>query len=104
MLSITVFNGSESPYTVEMTISRAGDGDTRSDARAFSGGLDVEPDGRAVREDVAERRPSLIEYGLYDDDGELTDQDHVHYYPGDEDESGALAFDIDTSGVLTRRW
>lgn len=104
MLSLTVFNHSESPYTIEVTIFRTGDVGSRSDARAFSEGIDVEPDGRAVRENVAERRPSLIEYGLYEDNGKLTDQDHVHYYPGDEDENGRLAFDVDSSGVLTRRW
>ena len=103
-LSLTVFNHSESPYTVEMTILRADGDGSGSDARAFSGDIDVDPDGRAVREEVAERRPSRIEYGLYEGDSELTDQDHVHYRPGDEGESGGLAFDIDSSGVLTRRW
>ena len=102
-LSLTVFNHSESPYTVEVTVSRTSGGDSRSDARAFSGDIGVEPGGQAVHEDVAERRPSLIEYGLYEDNSELTDQDHVHYYPGDEDESGHLTFDIDSSGTLTRR-
>ena len=101
-LSLTVFNHSESPYTVEVTISRT-DATSRSDARVFSGTIDVEPDGQAVREDVAERRPYLVEYGLYEDNSDLTDQDHVHYSPGDEDESGRLTFDIDSSGTLTRR-
>ncbi len=102
-LSLTVFNHSKSPYTVEVTISRT-DATSRSDAKAFSGTIDVEPDGQAVREDVAERRPYLVEYGLYEDNSDLTDQDHVHYYPGDEGEDGGLAFDIDSSGTLTRRW
>jgi len=102
-LSLVVFNHSESPYTIEVTVSRPAGGDSRSDARAFSGQLGVEPGGQAVREDVAERRPYLIEYGLFEDNSELTDQDHVHYYPGDEDESGRLTFDIDSSGTLTRR-
>jgi hypothetical protein len=87
-----------------VTISRPSDGGSRSDARAFSGRIDVEPDGEAVREAVVERRRYLIEYGLYEDDNALTDQDHVHYYPGDEGEDGGLAFDIDPSGTLTRRW
>jgi hypothetical protein len=104
MLSVTVFNHAESPYTVEMTLTRTGGDGSRSDARAFSEGIDVEPDGRAGREAVAERQRYLIEYGLYEDNSKLTDQDHVHYYPGDEDENGRLAFDIDSSGVLTRRW
>ncbi|ELZ42324.1 hypothetical protein C471_04765 [Halorubrum saccharovorum DSM 1137] len=102
MLSVIVFNHAESPYTVEVTLSRT-DATTRSDARAFSGTIDVEPDGQADREGVAERRRYLIEYGLYEDNSDLTDQDHVHYYPGDEDESGTLSFDIDSSGNLTRR-
>ncbi|MFW6318432.1 MAG: hypothetical protein ACOC06_08205 [Halorubrum sp.] len=102
-LSLVVFNHAESPYAVEVTVSRTGDGASRSEARAFSGQLRVEADGRVARDDVAERRPSLIEYGLYEENSELTDQDHVHYYPGDEDESGALTFDIGSSGTLTRR-
>ena len=102
MLSLTVFNHAESPYTVEVTFSRT-DEASRSDARAFSGPIDVEADGEAGREAVAERRPYLVEYGLYQENSELTDQDHVHYYPGDEDESGRLSFDIDSSGTLTRR-
>jgi hypothetical protein len=103
MLSLTVFNHAESPYTVEMTLSRTGDGGSGSGADAFSGQIGVEPGGQAVREAVAERRPYLVEYGLYEDNSDLTDQDHVHYSPGDEDESGRLTFDIDSSGTLTRR-
>jgi|AntRauTorcE11898_2_1112593.scaffolds.fasta_scaffold00043_23 hypothetical protein len=102
-LSLVVFNHAESPYAVEVTVSRTGDGASRSEAKAFSGRIRVEADGRTAREDVAERRPSLIEYGLYKENSELTDQDHVHYYPGDGDESGTLAFDIDSPGTLTRR-
>ena len=103
MLSLTVFNHSESPYTIEMTISRTDGDDSKNAARAFSGRISIEPDGQTLREDVAERQPYLIEYSLFEDNSELTDQDHVHYYPGDEDEDGSLAFDIDSSGTLTRR-
>jgi hypothetical protein len=103
MLSLTVFNHAESPYTIEMTLSRTGEDGSRSDARAFSGTIDIEADGEAVREEIAERRPYLVEYSLYEENSDLTDQDHVHYYPGDEDESGTLSFDIDSSGTLTRR-
>lgn len=103
MLSLIVFNHSESPYTVEVTLSRAETGTSRSDARAFSGQIDVEPDEQTVRDAVAEKRQYLVEYSVFEDNTRLTDQDHVHYYPGDEDESGTLAFDIDPSGTLTRR-
>ncbi|MGQ3329609.1 hypothetical protein [Halorubrum sp. FL23] len=103
MLSLTVFNHSEVPYTVEVTLLRADGSDSRSDARAFSGAIDVDPGGQAVRDAVAERRPYLVEYGLYEENSDLTDQDHVHYYPDDGNESDTLSFDIDSSGTLTRR-
>lgn len=103
MLSVTVFNQSESPYTVEMTFSRTEKDVARSEGQVFSGRIDVEADGQSVREDVAEQRQYLMENSLYENNSSLTDQDHVHYHPGDEDESGSLAFDIDSSGTLTRR-
>jgi len=103
-LSVTVFNGSERPYALELTISRTGGNGDRSDARGFSGRIDVDPNGEVVREVVVDRARHLIEYALFEDNSRLTDQDHVHYYPGDEGEDGGLAFDIDSSGTLTRRW
>ncbi|WP_435074382.1 hypothetical protein [Halorubrum sp. HHNYT27] len=102
-LSVTVFNHSDRPYAIELTFSRTSETD-RSDARAFSGRIDVEPNGEAVREDVADPARYLIEYACFENDSRLTDRDHVHYYPGDEDEGGGLAFDLDASGTLTRRW
>ncbi|WP_206335417.1 hypothetical protein [Natronolimnobius sp. AArcel1] len=104
MLSVTVFNQSENPYTIEMAFSRT-DGDlSRSEARVFSGRIDVEPDEPTVRKDVAERQQYLIEYSLYEDNTSLKEQDSFYYYPGDEYESGGLAFDIRSRGILTRRW
>src|SRR6056297_2634007 len=105
MLSVTVFNRSESPYIIEMAFSRT-DGDlTRGEARVFSGSISVEPDEQTVRKDVAERQQYVIEYNLFrDDGGSLTEQDDFHYYPGDESVSGGLTFDITPSGTLTRRW
>ncbi|WP_435346333.1 hypothetical protein [Haloarchaeobius sp. HRN-SO-5] len=102
-LSLTIFNHSNTPYTIEIEILRSDADSSRSKAQVFSADLDVEPDGQTVREDVAEVQPYIIEYGLYENNSFLTDQDHVHYYPGDEDKGGSLAFDIDSSGVLTRR-
>jgi hypothetical protein len=103
MLSLTIFNTSESPYAIEMGIFRSDQNSSRSEARVYSERIDVEPDSQTVREDVAEVQSYIIEYGLYEDNSFLTDQDHVHYYPGDEDESGSLAFNIEPSGVLIRR-
>jgi hypothetical protein len=103
MLSLAIFNHSDNPYTVEMTLLRSDEDASRSEARVFSESIDVEPDGQTVREDVAEVQPYIIEYGLYEDNSVLTDQDHVHYFPADENEDDSQAFDIDPSGVLTRR-
>lgn len=104
MLSVTVFNRSESPYTIEMAFSRTAGDRSRGEARVFSGSIDVGPDEQTVRKDVAERQQYVIEYSLFRDDGGLTEQDSFHYYPGDESEGGGLAFDITPSGTLTRRW
>ncbi|QSG01561.1 hypothetical protein [Natranaeroarchaeum sulfidigenes] len=104
MLSVAVFNQAESSYTIEMAFSRT-DGDlSRSEARVFSGRIDIEPDEHSISEDVAEQQRYLIEYSLYENNTTLTEQDHFYYYPGDEDESDNLTFDIRSSGVLTRRW
>lgn len=103
MLSLAVFNHANDPYSIEMGIYRSGDGSSRSEARVFSSRVDVEADGQTVREDVAEVQSYMIKYDLYKNNSSLTDQDHIHYYPDDEDASGSLAFDIDPSGVLTQR-
>lgn len=103
MLSVAIFNHSDSPYTVEMTLLRSDEDASRSEVRVFSESIDVEPDGQTVRENVVEVQPYIIEYGLYEDNNFLTDQDHVHYFPADDDEDDSQAFDIDSSGVLTRR-
>ncbi|WP_144900802.1 hypothetical protein [Halobellus captivus] len=103
MLSLTVFNHTESQYTIEVTFLASDENSSRREARVFSERIDVEPDDQTVREDVAEVQPYIIEYGLYKNNSTLTDQDHVHYYPGEEDESGSLAFNINSSGDLTRR-
>lgn len=102
MLSLAIFNHSNSPYTIEMTLLRRDDS-SRSEARVFSESIDIEPAGQTVREAVAEKQPYIIEYSLYEDDNILTDQDHVHYYPRDDDGDDDQAFDIASSGVLTRR-
>lgn len=103
MLSLAVINHSDSLYIVEMTLLRRDEDLTKGEARVFSRSIDVEPDSRTIRDDVAEAQPYIIEYSAYEDDTYLTDQDHVHYYPADESEDDTQAFDINSSGVLTRR-
>lgn len=103
MLSLAVINHSESPYTVEMALLRSDEDSSKGEARVFSEWIDVEPDSQTIRDDVAEAQPYIIEYSAYENDTYLTEQDHVHYYPADEREDDIQAFDIDSSGVLTRR-
>lgn len=67
MLSVTIFNHSESPYTIEMSLFLTDEDISRSDARVFSGRIEIEPDEQTVREDVAERQQYLIEYSLFED-------------------------------------
>ncbi len=81
MLSLIFFNHSESPYTVEVTLLQRDENLSRNEARVFSEGFDVEPDGQTTRNDVATTQPYIMEYSLYEADSQLTDQDHVHYYP-----------------------
>lgn len=102
MLNLTVFNHTDDPYTVEMSLLRSGGDWSRSDARVYSERIDVEPQGEARRENVAETRPYLVRYSVYESNRRQTDEDHVHYYLDDGD-SNSLSFDIGSTGVLTRR-
>jgi hypothetical protein len=104
MLDVSVFNQTETAYTVEMTLFRVGDDLHRSEARAYSASIAVDSQGEARREDVGETRQYLVQYDLYANDRSRTDDDHVHFYPTDgEGEGDELAFDIRPPGVLTRR-
>gem|GEM_PF-808038 len=101
-VDLTLYNHSEEPYTVELTLYRS-DGDTRSDARAWSSSVDVQPDAEATRAAVAEKQPYRVEYHAYRANSFLTDEDHVHYLPRDGEDDGSLTFDIQESGTLTER-
>ena len=101
-LSVVFFNQDDSSYTIELDVFET-DGESRSEARQYSGSIDVAPDGRTRVEDVAEMGSYLVRYGLYEGNSRLTDEDHVHYYPPDDGESETLAFNIEQTGELTRR-
>lgn len=103
MLDITLFNQTDSPYTVEMSLFRVENDLSRSEARTYSASIDVEPQGEARREGVAESRQYLLRYDLFRDDSTRTDEDHVHVYPTADEEPGNLTFDIRSPGVLARR-
>lgn len=101
-LDLAIFNQTDTPYTVELSIYEAIDGGDRSEARLFAERIDVAADGNAEREDVAESQQMIVHYDVFEENSKLTDQDHVHYYPpdgGDHD----IAFDLGEPGVLTRR-
>lgn len=103
MLDLTLFNGVDSPYTVEMGLFRV-DGDlSQSDARAHSESIDVDPEGEARREDIVGIRQYLIRYEVYEDNSRRTDKDHVHYYPPGDGDDGTVTFDIHPPGVMNRR-
>ena len=101
-LGFRLFNQTDSPYTVELTLYRSDVDASRSEIRGYSASIDIEPAGDVRREAVAEVRPYRIEYHLYQDYSQLTDEDHVHYHPTDEGDD-VESFDITESGALTRR-
>lgn len=103
MLTISVISHADNPYTIELGLYRSGDDMSRSEARGYDASIDVEPQGQARRKNVAEVRPYLVRYSVYENNSRLTDEDHVHYYPPDNGDDDSLAFDIDSAGVLTRR-
>jgi hypothetical protein len=102
MLNLVLINLSENPYTVELSLFRS-DEASRSEARDFSGRIDIEPEDDTERTQVAEAQPYTIEYSVYEDNSRLTDQDHIHFLPRDDGEDDTLTFDVDSTGMLSRR-
>lgn len=103
MLTIAVFSHANSPYTIEMSLFRSGANKSRSEARVYDTSINIKPQGQARRKNVAEAQPYLVEYSVYENNNRLTDEDHVHYFPPDNGNNDSLAFDIDSTGTLTRR-
>lgn len=102
-LTINVVNHADNPYTIELNLFKRGDDVSRSEARVYDTSIDVEPQGQTQRENVVEARPYLVRYSVYENNRRPTDEDHVHYYPSESGDDESLTFDIDSSGVLTRR-
>ena len=100
-IDVTVFNQTDTPYTVEVEFY-GDDGATEATARAFSSSFDVEPAGEATAEGVVKAGRYLVRYHAYEENSTLTDEDHVHFIPSG-DETEILAFDIRETGELTRR-
>ena len=103
LLNVAVFNHSESPYTIELSLFRNDGSSSSRGARIYDRSLDVEPEGDIRRENAVKNRPYLVRYSVYENNRRPTDEDHVHYYPADSPGEAYLAFDIDSTGVLTRR-
>lgn len=103
MLGLALLNHADSPYTVEMSLFRVGNNQSRDDVRAYSTSIDVEPRGEARREEAIESKQYLVRYDVYRNDNRRTDQDHVHFYPDEGGDGDRLAFDIHSPGVMTRR-
>ena len=102
-LDLTLFNHVDARYTVYVSLYRSDDDLSQSDARVYSERIDVEPEGEARRASVVETRRYLVRYDVFDDDGRLTDKDHVHYYPPDDGDDDEITFDIHPPGDMTRR-
>ena len=102
MLDLTVFSHADSPYWIVVDLFRSDD-TSRSEANVYDTTIEIEPQGQARRTNVAEARPYLVRYSAYENNNRLTDEDHVHYIPPDDGDDDELVFDIDSSGVLTRR-
>ena len=100
MLDLTIFSDAESPYTVEFELFRIGES-FRS--KAYEEGINVEPLGEARRENVAEAQPYLVRYSVYENNRRPTDEDHVHYYPPENESDDSMTFDLTSTGILTRR-
>lgn len=102
MLSLSVVNHAEVPYTVELTLFDADGSGTRSDARVYDASIDVPPDDESAgRDAVAEARQYVIRYSAYRENSHRTDQSHVHYYPTGDDDQAVL--DIDEDGSVSYR-
>lgn len=102
-LDLTLFNQTDILYTVEMSLFHTGSDRSRSEARVYSESIDVDPQGEAQREDVAESQQYLVKFELFRENSRLTDEDHIHFYPTDDAEDDSLAFNIHQPGVMTRR-
>ena len=103
MLGLALFNQPERPYTVELSLFEPDDEQSRSDARVYSGSIDVDPREQTHRERVAEAQRYLVQYELFRDNSRLTDEDHIHFYPDDDGDDESLAFNIHPPGTMTRR-
>lgn len=99
-VDLTIFNQTDAAYTIE--VGFFDEGASERSSRAYSGSLDIEPDGESTRDTVVETGRYLVRYQAYEENSRLTDEDHIHFIPsGDGTES--LTFDIQQTGQLTRR-
>lgn len=103
MVDVTIYNQTDSAYSVELRLYLVDGAETRSDARVSSETIEVEPNGDVRRADVAEAQRYLVRYEVYRENTRPTDEDHVHFYPTDDEDSQSIAFDIHPPGELTRR-
>lgn len=106
MLDLLVYNQTDSRYIVTIRVYREEGDRARSEARVFQSQIEVEPQGVARREAVAESQQYLIRYDvdrIVDGDPLETDHDHAHVYPSSDSENDSVAFDIVDAGELKKR-
>jgi len=96
---LTIFNHAAVPDTIE--ISFLGDDASEGEARMYRDTLNIEGAGQQTREYVVESQRYLIRYHTFEENSQLTDQDHVHFIPSG-DGAGSLTFDIQETGETVR--
>ncbi|MFC6955509.1 hypothetical protein [Halorubellus litoreus] len=121
-LNLVVFNHSEYSHRVEFELFRTDaespqqGGPTNPEASVYFERIDVEPPQEVAngpsmtqRDAVAESRPYVVRYRVWREYGSsnypgVYDEDHVHFFPPDDDgDSDAVIFDIYSEGEMERR-
>ena len=102
-LDVTIFNHTETSYTIEVDIFDSTADGSRGEARVYSESITIEPEGQAEREEIAETQPLLARYDVYENNSRQTDQGHIHYYPSDDNSAESMVFDLQPPGSLVRR-
>ena len=103
MLDVAVFNHSDSPYTIELSMFRNDNDSSSRGELIYDERINVEPQGEIQQENVIKDQPYLVRYSVYEENSRQTDEGHVHYYPEDSPGESFLALDINSTGELTRR-
>lgn len=102
-INITIFNQTDSEYSIEFQIFQNDSGSSIEDALIYTENIDVEPQNKVQKKSIAKARQVIIQFTVYKNDNRQTDQDHIHFYPPNKDATQNIIFEISSNGVLTTR-